>query len=151
MQNLQVRIKKPRPLSSTVAIQPPFSVNNRILLLQQQTFPNRTMRLGKLQPFTKHPFTIPSFSNNFAMRQKKCFNQIRFCQKKIVYIYFKNGNFPATSTASSTLTRTLINGDPFTKQIALLIIFHMPPLRPMYLFWGLAIRDDGNMLRFNQY
>ena len=58
--------------------------------------------------------------------------------KKIVYMYLEIGNFCPASTASNALTGTWINKDPFTKKIALPIIFHMPHWWPMYLFWGLS-------------
>ena len=37
---------------------------------------------------------------------------------QIIDRYLKNSNFPPTSTASSVSTRTLINIDPFTKNLA---------------------------------
>ena len=44
---------------------------------------------------------------------------MKFCQKKIVDMYLKNGDFCPASTASNALTGTLINKDPFTKKDSL--------------------------------
>ena len=67
-----------------------------------------------------------------------------FCKKKtFIDRYLKNGDFPSTSTASSTLTRIVINKGPSTKKVALPIIFYMPPWWPMYLFWEMS-RVKGN-------
>ena len=41
--------------------------------------------------------------------------KICFAKKENILQVFENGDFPITSTASSALTRTLTNKDPFTK------------------------------------
>ena len=64
-----------------------------------------------------------SKSNNIQQVQccvRRIFQKIRFCQKKkIINRYLKNGNFCLASTASSALTKTLINKDPFTNKDSL--------------------------------
>ena len=62
----------------------------------------------------------------YSIALKESFKNLVLQQKKIVDMYLKNGDFHPASMASSALTRTLINKDPFAKEIALPIIFHMP-------------------------
>ena len=50
---------------------------------------------------------------------KEFFNKLCFAKKKIVDMFLKNGDFCPASTASSALTRTKMNKDPFPKKDSL--------------------------------
>ena len=59
----------------------------------------------------------PIKSNRYSVVLQEFFKKICFANKKIIiYMYLKIGEFPPTSTASSALTRTLTNRDPFTRK-----------------------------------
>ena len=51
--------------------------------------------------------------------QKNLSRNLVLPKKKIVEMYFKNGDFGPASLPSNALTGTLINKDPFTKKDSL--------------------------------